>query len=257
MYVTFDKLMNEGSFAAQMRDVLHRLEEAYGFPLDVEFAHDGRRLYLLQCRPLSQLAEIGDVTIPAEIPDERTVFSAAKFVRSGVTEQIEFIVYIDPRDYDQVPSRERRTAIARVVGRINDKLATKRFILIGPGRWGSNDVRLGVPVTYADINKSQMLIEVARERDGYLPEVSFGTHFFQDLIEANIAYLPLYPDDRRNRFNETFLSGSANSLASLLPDDAEFADCVQVIDVPRVTGGRHLRVVMDGDSDKALGYLVD
>jgi hypothetical protein len=257
MYVTFDKLMNEGAFASQMKSILHRLEEAYGFPLDVEFAHDGRRLYLLQCRPLSQLAEMSGVTIPADVPDERTVFSAAKFVRSGVVENIEYIVYVDPRDYDQVPTREKRSAIARVVGRINDCLATKRFILIGPGRWGSNDVRLGVPVTYADINNSQMLIEVARERDGYVPEVSFGTHFFQDLIEARITYLPLYPDDRRNRFNETFLSGSANSLPTLLPDDAETADCVQVIDVPRVTGGRHLRVVMDGNADKALGYLVD
>jgi len=112
-----------------------------------------------------------------------------------------------------------------------------------------------VPVTYADISHSKLLIEVARERDGYVPEVSYGTHFFQDLIEANIAYLPLYPDDRRNRFNETFLTESANKLSEILPQARELEHIVRVIDVPAITGGRTLRVVMDGKEDRALAYL--
>jgi hypothetical protein len=102
-----------------------------------------------------------------------------------------------------------------------------------------------------------MLIEVAHERDGYVPEVSYGTHFFQDLIEANIAYLPLYPGDRRNRFNEAFLCDSPNCLATLTPAAREMEDVVHVIHVPDVTGGRMLRVVMDGANDQALAYLSD
>ncbi len=257
LYITFDKLMSEGTITTQMRSLLKRLESAYGVPVDVEFAHDGTQLYLLQCRTLSYLQEMQDISIPQDIPEERTIFSAQKFVRTGLVENIEFIVYIDPRDYDTVPSREKRNAIARVIGRLNERLAGRRFILIGPGRWGSNDIRLGVPVTYADISKAKMLIEVARERDGYVPEVSFGTHFFQDLVEANIAYLPLYPDDRRNRFNETFLKDSPNALAELLPKDTDYARVVHVIDVAAVSGGRRLRVVMDGKTDKALAYLSD
>jgi len=257
MYVTFDKLLAEGTFPAQMRNLLQRLEQAYGSPVDVEFAHDGQQLYLLQCRTQAQMQEIENVSIPNNIPDERTIFSAKRFVRTGLVENIEFIVYIDPREYDRLGTREERIAVARIVGRLNDRLSGRVFVLIGPGRWGSNDVRLGVPVSYADINKTRMLIEVARERDGYVPEVSYGTHFFQDLIEANIAYLPLYPDDRRNRFNEAFLAGSRNALPELVPDSESLAGAVRVIHVPVVAGGRLMRVVMDGRVDEALAYLVD
>lgn len=255
--ITFDKLLGEGVLTEQLRRILKRLETGYGVPVDVEFAHDGQQLYLLQCRTLAEAKEIADVSIPADIAEERTIFSARKFVRSALIDDVECIVYIDPRDYDAVPTREKQTAIARVVGAVNRALSNRIFILIGPGRWGSNDVRLGIPVTYADITRTKMLIEVAREREGYVPEVSYGTHFFQDLIEANIAYLPLYPDDRRNRFNETFLSGSPNSLAELLPEHADMENIVRVIDVPAVAGGRRLRVVMDGRADQALAYLDD
>lgn len=255
LYITFDKLMNEGSFPDQMRQILRKLEDAYGMPVDVEFAHDGERLYLLQCRTLSQYHDAGVVQIPSDIPDERVIFSANRFIRTGTVPDIEYVIYIDPRDYDAVPTREKRIEIARVIGRINEALAGKRFALIGPGRWGSNDIRLGVPVTYADINRSQMLIEVARERNGYVPEVSYGTHFFQDLVEANIQYLPLYPDDRRNRFNETFLSHAANCLAELVPDASHLTGVIRAIHVPTVAGGRLVCVDMDGSEDRALAYL--
>ncbi len=257
LFITFDKLMREGIFPEQLRRILRDLERAYGVPVDVEFAHDGEKLYLLQCRTLSRSEENKAAVIPNDIPEERIVFSASKFVRSGKIEKIEYIVYVDPRDYDQVPTRDQRIEVARVVGRLNERLSEHRFILIGPGRWGSNDMLLGVPVTYADLNRSQMLIEIAREKNGYVPEISCGTHFFQDLVEANISYLPLYPDDRRNRFNDTFLSGTANCLAELLPGDAGLSGVVRAIHVPAVSGGRFLEIVMNGGDDRALGYLTN
>lgn len=257
LFITFDKLLSEGLFPEQLRRILRDLERAYGVPVDVEFAHDGEKLYLLQCRTLSRSEESEAAIIPSDVPEERVVFSASKFVRSGAVEKIEYIVYVDPRDYDLVPTRDQRIEVARVVGRLNERLGERRFILIGPGRWGSNNMLLGVPVTYADINRSKMLIEIAREKDGYVPEVSCGTHFFQDLVEANISYLPLYPDDRRNRFNETFLGGAANCLAEVLPQDADLASVVRAIHVPAVSGGRCLRIVMNGSEDRALAYLTD
>ena len=162
---------------------------------------------------------------------------------------------MDPAVYDAVPSRQRRIEIARVIGRINHKLERRSFILVGPGRWGSNDLRLGVPVTYADISRARMLIEVARQKDGFLPEVSFGTHFFQDLVEADIHYLPLYPDDKGNRFNEAFLMQTPNALPRIVPADAEFADEIRLIHVPAVAQDRRLTVAMDGETDQALAYL--
>lgn len=255
LFITFDKLMNEGSFPEQLRLILRKLEDAYGAPVDVEFAHDGERLFILQCRTLSQYTESEAVRIPTDIPDERIIFSASKFIRSGSVENIEYIVYVDPRDYDNVPTREERVEIARTIGRVNEKLAGKRFILIGPGRWGSNDVRLGVPVSYADINRTAMLIEVAREKDGYVPEVSYGTHFFQDLVEARIVYMPLYPDDRRNRFNDTFLGGAPNCLKDLIPESESMQGVIRVIHLPSAAGGRLLQVDMNGQEDRAVAYL--
>ena len=100
-----------------------------------------------------------------------------------------------------------------------------------------------------------MLIEVARKKGNYVPDLSFGTHFFQDLVESGIRYLPLYPDDPGTVFNEPFFRKSANILARLLPDLAHLADTVRVIDVPEATGGQVLRVLMNADLEEAVGVL--
>ena len=253
--ITFEKLLRATPFANRLRDMLCRLEDAYQAPVDLEFASDGERLYILQCRTQSLAAESGPVTLPTNLPEKDVIFDAHRFVRTGSVRNIEYIVYIDPADYDAVASHDRRVAMAHAVGRINRALAEKAFILIGPGRWGTRDVRLGVPVGYADINHCKVLIEVARATGGFAPEVSFGTHFFQDLIEAEILYLPLYPDDPGTQFNHAFLSQNANVVAELLPADAEFANVIRVIDVPRATQGRRLAIDMDGESDRAIAYL--
>ncbi len=255
MVITFDKLLRNSSFAREVRERLNRLEDAYGRPVDLEFACDGTKFYLLQCRVQSQKADAGPVRIPADVPPEDVIFDAHRHVRTGLVQRIQFIVYVEPSAYDAVPTRERRLDIARVVGRLNHKLERRSFILIGPGRWGSNDIRLGVPVRYADINRCRMLIEVARLKNGFVPEVSFGTHFFQDLVEAAIDYLPLYPDTEGIRFNEAFFRQSANKLADVLPDESDFAAEVKVIDIPATTSGRTLTIAMDSDSDSALAYL--
>jgi predicted nucleotidyltransferase len=100
-----------------------------------------------------------------------------------------------------------------------------------------------------------MLIEVARQRGNYLPELSFGTHFFQDLVEASIRYLPLYPDDPTTVFNELFFRRSRNVLQELLPEFAHLAETLRVTDVPLETDGLILRVLMNADLDQAVGFL--
>src|ERR1035441_4106365 len=146
--------------------------------------------------------------------------------------------------------------VGRAVGRLNKLLPKRQFILIGPGRWGSRgDIKLGVTVTYSDINNTAMLIEVARQRGNYLPDLSFGTHFFQDLVEASIRYLPLYPDDPQTAFKEEFLRGSPSVLVELLPEFAYLSDTLRVIDVPKESDGLILRVLMNAESDRAVAYL--
>lgn len=253
--VTFDKLLERTTFGDAMRRILVRLEEAYGFPVDVEFAHDGEKLYLLQCRALASQADVAAVQVPGDVSEGDKVFSANKYVRTGAIHDIEYVVYVDPESYDAIETHDRRIAVARVVGRVNHALAKKRFVLVGPGRWGSNDIRLGVKVGYSDINETCMLIEVARTKAGYTPEVSFGTHFFQDLVEADIQYLPLYPDDEGVCFNEAFFSETENALPTLLPQDADFTAIVKVIHVPTATSGKKLHIAMNGEEDEALAYL--
>jgi len=223
--------------------------------VDVEYACDGEKFYLLQCRTQSQAKEAAPVKVPQGIPEEDVVFDAHRYVRTGLLDGLEHIVYVDPARYDALSSRQERNEVARAVGRVNHALPAKSFVLIGPGRWGSNDILLGVPIRYADINRCRLLIEVSRQKDGFSPEVSFGTHFFQDLVEADIHYLPLYPDEPGNRFNEQFLINSPSRLAALSPDDAEFEAIVRVIHVPAIANGRRLTVAMDGATDHALAFL--
>jgi predicted nucleotidyltransferase len=253
--VTFEGLFAETPFVARMRSLLQVLREKLKTPVDIEFASDGRHVYLLQCRPQGATEGAFATPIPRDLPHDRVVFTARRYVSNGQVSDISHVVYVDPAAYGGL-ELERIREIGRAVGRLNRLLPKRQFILMGPGRWGSRgDIRLGVPVSYADISNTAVLVEVARQKGGYLPDLSFGTHFFQDLVESSIRYLPLYPDDPGVVFNEAFFLRSANALAELAPEFAGLADVLRVIDVPKATGGRVLRVLMNGDLDEAVGLL--
>jgi hypothetical protein len=148
-------------------------------------------------------------------------------------------------------------AVGHAVGRLNGMLPKRQFVLMGPGRWGSRgDIKLGVNVTYADISNAAVLVEIARRKENYVPDLSFGTHFFQDLVESNIRYIPLYPDDEGIVFDERFLTRTENILGHLLPEYAHLGDVLRVIDVPQVTRGHVLRILMNADLDEAVAILV-
>lgn len=127
---------------------------------------------------------------------------------------------------------------------------------MGPGRWGSRgDIKLGVNVTYADISNTAVLIEIARKKGNYMPDLSFGTHFFQDLVEGQIRYLPLYPDDEGIEFNERFLLNAPNLLPDVLKEFDFLADVVRLIDVPKATEGSVLKIFMNAELNEAIGIL--
>ena len=206
---SFEGLIRKTPFVARIRELLTLLEAKLGTPVDIEFAYDGEDFYLLQCRPQSYSGDAVPVSIPQNLPADKMIFSANRFVSNGKVPEITHIVYVDLEGYSQLSDQADMRDVGRAVGRLNKLLPKRQFILIGPGRWGSRgDIKLGVPVTYSDINNTAMLIEVARQRGNYLPDLSFGTHFFQDLVEASIRYLPLYPDDPQTAFKEEFLRGS-------------------------------------------------
>jgi hypothetical protein len=100
---------------------------------------------------------------------------------------------------------------------LNAALKEQTFICVGPGRWGTSNPDLGVRIGYGDIYNARAMVELAGQGIGSAPEASFGTHFFQDLVESNIRYLPLYPDQGEDLFNEKLLFDSENKLTTLLP----------------------------------------
>ncbi|HPC82142.1 MAG TPA: PEP/pyruvate-binding domain-containing protein [Thermoanaerobaculaceae bacterium] len=258
LVVTFDGLINATPFVRQFSALLKALQAATGHAVDVEFASDGRDLYVLQCRPQSHAQGAVAARIPADIPESRLLFSANRFVSNGLVPDITHIVYVDGEAYSGLRDLGELQAVGRAVSRLNATLPRRQFILMGPGRWGSRgDIKLGVNVTYSDINNAAMLIEVARSRGGLVPDLSFGTHFFQDLVEASIRYLPLYPDDPGVVFAESFFLGSDNRLAELAPEFAHLAGVVRVIEVPAVTKGKVLRVLQNAEIDRAVGVLVE
>lgn len=256
--VTFDGLVGGTSFLPQLRQVMRLLEEKFRSPVDIEFASDGQSFYLLQCRPQSFMEGGGPAPIPKGLPEKRIVFSAHRGVSNGRLPDITHIVYVDPQEYDALTDKSALLAVGRVVGRLNKLLPRRRFILMGPGRWGSRgDIKLGVKVSYADISNTAMLVEIARQKGSYLPDLSFGTHFFQDLVEANIRYLPLFPDEPGSNFQEPFFRESPNILSRVLPEFAHLEHIVKVIDVAQASGGLTLRVLMNADLDEAVAVLVD
>jgi pyruvate,water dikinase len=255
--VTFEGLIGKTPFLSRMKSLFALLRNTMRTPVDIEFACDGTQFYLLQCRPQSYSLESVPSPIPRDIPESQIVFSANRYVSNGKTPDITHIVYVDPEGYGRISSLADLQAVGRAVSQLNKILPRRRFILMGPGRWGSRgDIKLGVNVTYSDINNTALLIEMARKTGGYVPDLSFGTHFFQDLVESGIRYLPLYPDDDGVIFKESFLKSSPNILPILLPEYADLAHTVRVIDVPRSTGGRVLRVLMNADIDEAAGILI-
>ncbi len=254
--VTFNGLINNTDFLKKINSMMSVLQKEFSYPIDIEFAHNGEDLFLLQCRPQSY----GEISKPAEIPtnilSNNFIFSANKYITNGTVTNISHIVYVDPQKYSELSGYNELATIGRLVGKLNKLLPKRQFILMGPGRWGSRgDIKLGVNVTYSEINNTSVLIEIAKKRKDYVPELSFGTHFFQDLVEANILYLPLYPDEENNVFNESFFEKSPNIFPELLPNYKEFSNVIKVIDVVACSEGHFLNILMNGNENKAVAMI--
>jgi hypothetical protein len=253
--LTFDNLLTKTAFVPIAKKILSKVEAAYGRPVDIEFAWDDNKFYLLQCRSLSIRKELDKVPIPEQIPEEQILFITNTGLSNSVVPNIEYIVYVNPKAYDTLQTYEEKLKIANILNALNKYLASKHYALMGPGRWGSNDINLGVRVTYANINKAKLLMEISFAREGYTPEVSYGTHFFQDLVEADIVIAPLFPDDPNTFFNEAFLLDSQNILSDIAPKFKDCKDVVRVIHVPSVRNSQFLHVYMDVLNQKGMGFF--
>jgi hypothetical protein len=253
--LTFDNFLTKTKFVPLAKKILSRIEDTYGRPVDIEFAWDADTFYLLQCRSLSIRKEKEIVELPEEVNRDKILFTTRTALSNSIVPNLEYIVYVDPKAYDVLPTYERKMEIASVVNLLNKSLAEKRYALMGPGRWGSNDINLGVKVTYSNINKTKLLVEIAFARNGSTPEVSYGTHFFQDLVEADIVIVPLYPDDPDSFFNEEFLLKPPNLLGEIVPEAKGSEAVVRVLHIPSVSNGLYLQVFLSTYQQKGIGLF--
>ena len=253
--VNFEGLVKRTGFLEDIHNMLKMLQKSYGKPVDIEFAHNGKDFYLLQCRSQSYGHESEPAKIPFDIPKGNTLFTANKYIINGIVSGITHIVYVDPLAYNELTNHESLLSVGKAIGRLNELLPKRQFILMGPGRWGSRgDIKLGVSITYSEISNTAMLIEIARKRKNYVPDLSFGTHFFQDLVEADIKYLPLYPDEESNLFNDDFFDNSSNIFSELLPEFNKLQNVIRVIEIP-ASSHKIVNIYMNADSDMAIAVI--
>lgn len=238
--LTFDKLFSDQKFSSLMQRMLKSLEEAYDYPVDVEFtvnftADRQPKINVVQCRPLQTKGAETEVSIPLGIPDEKTFFRTdGNFMGGNISQPFKWIVWVEPAEYSSLPLTDK-FEIARLVGRLNKRVADKvdsPAMLLGPGRWGTSTPAMGVPISFSEINKFSALAEISFTSGNLMPELSFGSHFFQDLVEADIFYLALFPENSNCFLNNTWLQKQPNALESLLPTCARFKKVVKVFRVP-------------------------
>ena len=263
--VTFHEFLRRTPFAPILTRLLRTLEENYHSSVDLEFTVQVTNmraekpqieLSLLQCRPQSYL--VSEDTLPDidNIPEDDIIFSTSFMVPHGFISNIRHVLFVEPEGYFKLSSENERYEIGKLISRLNATLEKKSFICVGPGRWGSLNLDLGVFVSYADVDNAGALVELAGKGIGPAPEPSFGTHFFQDLMEAHIYPLALSLDNPDTRFSTKFFYGSANKLKKYVDGvHDQLEDCLRVIDIEDDNPDHHLQIVMDGENGEAIAYL--
>ncbi len=256
--LTFDELLSATEFPAVMSRMLKTLESVYEYPVDIEFTGnfnlEGKlQVNLLQCRPFQTKGQNVRVTIPDKIRDDCVLLrQEGNFMGGSVSQPVSRIIYIDPQGYTKL-SLSEKFDVARLVGRLNRLIEHRRAmptLLLGPGRWGTTTPAMGVPVTFSEINNIAAIAEIAYKDGSLIPDLSFGTHFFQDLVEMDIFYMAIYPDRDGVFFNTAWLDARPNRLADLSERDSHYASVVRVYDV-KETG---LRLLSDVVTQQAICF---
>lgn len=263
LVLTFDELLRRTNLAPLMRKMLKILEKKYRSPVDTEFTVHIRdpqsltpklEISLLQCRPQSHIKET-TAHLPQTLYKEDIVFSTRRMVPQGTVNDICYVVFVSPEGYFSLSSTADRREIGRAVGRLNSILAEQNFICVGPGRWGTVNPDLGVYVTYAEIYNTRALIELAGKGVGSAPEPSFGTHFFQDLVEAHIFPLAVYLDDEDAIFNRKFFYHTPNRLLDFAPKEKGLEESLRLISVADFRPDQHIDLVMDNEKGRAVAFF--
>lgn len=247
---SFNPLFSDTDFSSTFSKLLKTLETAYSHPVDIEFtvnfnSNGNYQINLLQCRPLQVRGLKKRVELPKAIPPNRLVFkSKGCFMGGNLFTNIDKVILVEPHAY-YLLSQSDKHEVARIVGRINSQInkATTTVLLLGPGRWGSRIPSLGVPVSFAELNHISILGEIGYHNTGFLPDVSFGTHFFQDMIESEIFYLALFPEKEETIYQLDLLKNFTVNAFEMIPEKSSLRNALKVFNV--TSGKSELQLISD------------
>ncbi len=214
---------------------------------------DDFKINLVQCRPLQIQGEGKRVEFPKNVGKDKILLeSEGNFFGGGILESIDRIIYIDPAKYTNLGLQEKYE-VARLVGRLNRQIENREefhVMLLGPGRWGSTTPSLGVPVGFSEINNILVLGEIAYSDGNLMPELSYGTHFFQDLVETGIFYIAIFPGEEGVTFNIPWLEKFNNQLEEFAPDFGKYRNVVKVFD----SHDENLKILADVVKQKVICF---
>ena len=264
LVLTFDDLLRRTPFVERMREILRLLEKHYLAAVDLEFTINLHEkpdekmelcICILQCRPQSQLQESAGGVLPTHLRSEDIIFQTQFVVPNGMIDKLDYVVFIPPEEYFKLPTMQLRADLARAIGRLNAALEKENFITVGPGRWGSTNADLGVPIDYGDIYNTRALVELAGEGYGLPPEPSLGTHFFQDLLESQIYPLAVYLDDPASIFQRKFFYETPNRVSEFIQVEEAIEKSLRLVRVADFSAGKKLRIVMSDEESQAVGFV--
>ncbi len=235
--LTFENVFTKTTLIDNMREMLSTLAQAYDYPVDIEFAvnfsnDNSYRINLLQCRPFQVNIETSGAKLPENIqPKDTYLKTSGPIIGQAVAQKIDRIIYIIPSRYSVLNTSERYS-VARLIGDLTDDLGEdKNIMLVGPGRWGSKMPELGVPVTFSDIRNASVLCELVTMHEKLTPDISLGTHFFNDLVEMGIVYMGIYPGEDGYTLNEKLILQKPNALSTVYKKTDRIAEAIHVADI--------------------------
>ncbi|MGE4284268.1 MAG: PEP/pyruvate-binding domain-containing protein, partial [Clostridia bacterium] len=235
----FKKMLKDTQFSHFMKDMLALLSKIYDYPVDIEFTVNFTKdkkfkVNLLQCRPL-QTRGLGQAVEMPKLIDAQNCFFSTKgnFMGGNIRLSIDFIVFVRAQAYLEL-NDQGKYAVARQIGMINTALKGENVMLMGPGRWGTSTPSLGVPVHFTELCNMSVICEVASNEAGFMPELSYGSHFFQDLVESGIFYVAIFDGQKDVVFHPDRILERENILESISPQSTQLSDVIHIAKTDRM-----------------------
>jgi len=193
-------------FAKTIEFVLDVIKEAMGSPVEIEFAVDLNKdkygkasFYILQIKPM--IGNKDDYHIDMnKISEKDIVLYAEKGMGNGLVDNIKDVIYVDNSLFD----KSKTEIMAQEIDNLNTKMKGKKYVLIGPGRWGTRDRWIGIPVDWPKISNAKVIVETSLE--GYPLESSSGSHFFHNVTSANVGYFSVFQEKSSSYINYDILN---------------------------------------------------